>query len=376
MATPAVEFSAVIPVRDDPVRLERLLAGLREHAPADLLREIIVVDDGSTAPPEDVCARHGAAMLRVFPGRGPAHARNAGAAAARGTHIFLFDADVTYAPGAVEKAAALFAADPDLSAVSFFNQRYDAADGVVSNFVAVQEHCWFLKCLEDGGDTGPLGGLMTRNGAIRRDVYEALGGFSEDYATNAGEDYDFGKRLVRGHKSVITASPVFHHAYPTRVTRLFRNYFLRTALFVPYYLTHKPPLDKAQTSGSEALTRLAGVGAAGMVPLVFLPVVGGFAGVLFLLLSALYTALISDFLWAAWRWCGEGHAKAFDLTGDPDADVRREIRRGGDRCLRFTAACLLLHWSTSCAIAAGGVWGLAGHFLSGGKAPGAAGGAP
>lgn len=33
-ANPAVEFSAVIPVRDDPVRLERLLAGLREHAPA------------------------------------------------------------------------------------------------------------------------------------------------------------------------------------------------------------------------------------------------------------------------------------------------------------------------------------------------------
>ncbi len=350
MANPAVEFSAVIPVRDDPVRLERLLAGLREHAPASLLREIIVVDDGSAAPPEDVCARHGAVMLRVSPGRGPGHARNTGVAAATGTHIFLFDADVTYAPGAVEKAAALFDADPGLSAVSFFNQRYDAADGAVSNFVAVQEHCWFLKCLEDGGDTGPLGGLMTRNGAIRRDVYEALGGFSEDYATNAGEDYDFGKRLVREHKSVITASPVFHHAYPTRVTRLFRNYFLRTALFVPYYLTHKPPLDKAQTSGGEAAIRVTGVYAVCMLPLTVLPVVGHYAATACVFFVTLYLVLIRDFLRLAWNWSG--------------------------RNARFVCAFLLIHLATSCAIAAGGLWGLAGHFLSGGKAPGAAGGAP
>lgn len=350
MACPPAEFSAVIPVRDDPVRLERLLAGLREHAPADLLREIIVVDDGSAEPPEAVCARHGAVMLRVSPGRGPGHARNVGVAAATGSHIFLFDADVTYAPGALEKAAALFAADPDLSAVSFFNQRYDAADSAVSNFVAVQEHCWFLKCLEGGADTGPLGGLMTRNGAIRRDVYEALGGFSEDYATNAGEDYDFGKRLVREHKSVITASPVFHHAYPTRVTRLFRNYFLRTALFVPYYLTHKPPLDKTQTSRGEALIRVTGVYAVCMLPLMPLPVVGHYAATAFICLLTMYLVLLWDFLRLAWEWSG---------------------RNAG-----FVGAFLLIHLATSCAIAAGGGWGLAGHFLSGGKAPGAAGGAP
>jgi glycosyltransferase involved in cell wall biosynthesis len=373
---PPAEFSAVIPVRDDPVRLERLLRGLREHAPAGLLREIIVVDDGSAEPPEAVCARHGAVMLRVVPGRGPAHARNVGAAAAAGTHLFFFDADVVYAPGVLEKAAALFAADPELGAACFFNQRYDAADNAVRNFGAALEHYWFRAYLVDGGDTGPLSGFTTRNGAIRRGVFAELGGFSEDFDTNAGEDYDFGKRLIRDHRSMITASPVLYHAFPDRSPRLFRNYFVRTALFVPYFLRHRPPLDKSQTSGGEALLRLAGVGAAGMVPLVFLPVVGGYAGAAFLVLAVLYTASLSDFLRAAWRWCGEGRPKAFELTGEPDADVRREIRQGGGPCLRFAAACLLIHWASSCVITAGGLWGLARHLLSRRGTAAAAGGAP
>jgi len=373
---PPAEFSAVIPVRDDPVRLERLLQGLREHAPADLLREIIVVDDGSAAPPGAVCARHDAVMLRVSPGRGPAHARNVGAAAASGTHLFFFDADVAYAPGVMEKAAALFAADPELGAACFLNQRHDAADNAVRNFGAAIEHYWFRVYLADGGDTGPLSGFTTRNGAIRREVFDALGGFSESFDTNAGEDYDFGKRLIRDHRSVITASPLLYHAFPDRLSRLFRNYFVRAALFVPYFLRHRPPLDKTQTSSGEALLRLVGVGAAGMVPLGFLPVVGGYAGAAFLVLAVLYTASLSGFLRTAWRWCGEGHPKAFEFTGDPDAGVRREIRRGGGRCLRFAAACLLIHWASSCVITAGGLWGLTRHLLSRRAAAAAAGGAP
>lgn len=350
MTHPPAEFSAVVPVRDDPVRLERLLRGLREHAPAGLLREIIVVDDGSAAPPEAVCARHGAVMLRVSPGRGPARARNVGAASASGTHLFFFDADVVYAPGVMEKAAALFAADPELGAACFLNQRYDAADNAVRNFGAAIEHYWFREYLVDGGDTGPLSGFTTRNGAIRREVFDALGGFSESFDTNAGEDYDFGKRLIRGHRSVITASPVLYHAFPDRLSRLFRNYFIRTALFVPYFLRHRPPLDKTQTSGGEALLRLAGVGAVGMIPLVPLPGIGGYAATACVCLLTMYLVFLGDLLRLAWSWSG--------------------------RSARFVCAFFLIHLASSCVITAGGQWGLARHLLSRRGPAETAGGAP
>lgn len=82
--------TVVIPVRDRPAGLARLLAALPSAAP------VIVVDDGSDAAAvcAEVATSHGAALHRHAVSRGPAAARNTGLAAVSTPFVVFVDSDV------------------------------------------------------------------------------------------------------------------------------------------------------------------------------------------------------------------------------------------------------------------------------------------
>jgi len=92
--TPA-EVTVVIPVRDNPVGVSRLLSALGAAA------QVIVVDDGSTRPDavRTVTTERGARLLRHPVSRGPAAARNTGLAAVSTAFVAFLDSDVVPAPG-------------------------------------------------------------------------------------------------------------------------------------------------------------------------------------------------------------------------------------------------------------------------------------
>jgi glycosyltransferase involved in cell wall biosynthesis len=89
--------SVVVPTRDKADRLRLTLRGLPRTAPA-LPYEVVAVDDGCTDATGEVLADAAAAglPLRVVSGprRGRAAARNAGAAAARGSLLVFLDDDI------------------------------------------------------------------------------------------------------------------------------------------------------------------------------------------------------------------------------------------------------------------------------------------
>ncbi|WP_236830871.1 mycofactocin biosynthesis glycosyltransferase MftF [Blastococcus sp. KM273128] len=87
--------TVVVPVKDRPEGLARLLAALRaDPATADL--PVVVVDDGSAVP---VTAPQGVRVLRHPAARGPAAARNAGLAVATTELVAFLDSDCVPLPG-------------------------------------------------------------------------------------------------------------------------------------------------------------------------------------------------------------------------------------------------------------------------------------
>jgi mycofactocin system glycosyltransferase len=116
-AAPA-DLTVVVPVKDRPAAVDRLLAALRAD-PATAATPVVVVDDGSADPAAlaRAAARHGARVLRHDTSRGPAAARNAGLAAATTDLVAFLDSDCVPRPGWAT-ALAPHAADPRLALVA------------------------------------------------------------------------------------------------------------------------------------------------------------------------------------------------------------------------------------------------------------------
>jgi mycofactocin glycosyltransferase len=93
------EVTVVVPVKDRPAELERLLAAVVATAPG--LGGIVVVDDGSADPAatERVVAARGGRVVRHPSSRGPSAARNAGARASTTPVVAFLDSDVVPEPG-------------------------------------------------------------------------------------------------------------------------------------------------------------------------------------------------------------------------------------------------------------------------------------
>jgi len=104
-------LSVICPVFDaEPRLLELALASVRrEAAAAQLLTEVILVDDGSRrddtrAMLGRLAAEEGVVLLRPDRNAGPAVARNLGIAAARGEWLGFLDADDLWLPGGLAAA--------------------------------------------------------------------------------------------------------------------------------------------------------------------------------------------------------------------------------------------------------------------------------
>lgn len=89
-----LEVTVVVPVRDRPRELARLLTAVRSD-PTTRTADVVVVDDGSAdrAAVARVVTEHGARLVRHDDARGPAAARNAGLAEARTDLVAFLDSD-------------------------------------------------------------------------------------------------------------------------------------------------------------------------------------------------------------------------------------------------------------------------------------------
>jgi glycosyltransferase involved in cell wall biosynthesis len=191
-------ISIVIPVRNGGESLNACLAAARSLSPPP--REILVVDDASTDGSASLAVQFGCKLLTLPASRGPAAARNRGASAATGDWLLFLDADVVPHPDLLARLSQARAAHPHSAA--FFGSYDDApaAPGLVSQFRNLLHH--FTHHHADPRASTFWAGC----GAIRRDLFLAVGGFDESFSTPSIEDIELGLRLsAAGH--AITLDP-------------------------------------------------------------------------------------------------------------------------------------------------------------------------
>ncbi|MDR3404562.1 MAG: glycosyltransferase family 2 protein [Chthoniobacter sp.] len=189
-----MKFSVVIPTCHRPETLARCLRGLANDE-----AEIIVSDDSSDDATRDFVSREFPhARWLAGPRRGPAANRNCGARAATGDWLAFIDDDCEPQPGWL---AALARAGGDADVVE---GRVVAPGATDSPF---EEHVENLH-----GDL-----LWSCNLAVRRDAFERLGGFDEDFLEAGGEDMEFAWRVARAGLRIRFAPAALVHHPPRRV---------------------------------------------------------------------------------------------------------------------------------------------------------------
>jgi GT2 family glycosyltransferase len=168
-----LRLSAIVPATDAPPTLDRCRAAIA--AAADGPDELIVVYD-----------THG-------DGPGPAAARNRGARGATGDVLVFVDSDVAVHPDVFTRIRAALERDPELVGVIGSYDDDPAERGVVSRFRNLLHHHVHQE------SAGPIGSFWSGLGAIRRDAFDAAGGFdSQSFTVSSMEDVELGMRLAAG----------------------------------------------------------------------------------------------------------------------------------------------------------------------------------
>jgi GT2 family glycosyltransferase len=162
-------LAVIVPATDRPPTLERCLAAIR--AAEETPEQVIVVDEA--------------------PGPGPACARNEGAHKSDADVLVFVDADVEVHRDAFARIRRAFERDDGLGAVFGSYDDSPPAAGLVSGFRNLLHHHVHQAA------AGPASTFWAGVGAIRRQVFEASGGFDADrYPRASIEDIELGCRLA------------------------------------------------------------------------------------------------------------------------------------------------------------------------------------
>ncbi|GAA4094964.1 glycosyltransferase family 2 protein [Actinomadura miaoliensis] len=284
--------------------------------------EITVVDDASTDRSADIVKRYDCTLIELPENRGPAAARNRGILASKGGILFFLDADVALAPDAVEKCVRILREHPEYAGVSgLYAPEPLFDDGIIERYQSLHAHYWRMR------NAGVVQAGYFSLGALRRSTIDEIGLFDENLRANNNEDTEYGFRIGRRHRMLLTPEITGWHDDDDRLRPLLRKYYLRVSSLVPLLVR-----DRGQRGTREAAHRPSEiVSAAGLaVTAVLTPAFGAY-------FAAVPLAFLIAFV------CADPKMVGF---------VRRHAGA------RFLPAYLAIHFVINCTIAAAAAYGV------------------
>ena len=190
-----MKYSFIIPVYNRPDEVDELLDSLTRQTFRDF--EVVVVEDGSVVPCKDIVDKYADRLSIHYYNKansGPGQTRNYGVDRANGEYMLILDSDCILPEKYLE------AVEAELQ-----RQKADAfggSDRAHESFTDVQKAINYAMTsfFTTGGIRGGKKKLdkfypRSFNMGVRKDVYQALGGFSK---MRFGEDIDFSIRIFKG----------------------------------------------------------------------------------------------------------------------------------------------------------------------------------
>jgi len=254
MAEKRPKYSVIIPAFNEERALARALEALARSSFQDF--EAIVVSDASTDATDDLARRAGVRLVRHEYRRGPAAARNTGAAAASAEFLVFLDADVVPELDWLQRLDQQLTLRPDIRCFSGVYADEPASEGWFQRYRALLSYYYVADLPSCSASTL----LVTAVSGLERSLFEAVGGFDETANAAHAEDTELGYRLGQLTQLYLLRDVRVRHEFPgLGVT--FNNYFRRSAAWVRLF-GRRRRFDNHTTTGRTALLRLVGAATA------------------------------------------------------------------------------------------------------------------
>ena len=216
-----MRYSVIIPVYNRPDEVDELLQSLVSQSLKDF--EVIVVEDGSSVPCEDVVNKYRDKLDVHYyskPNSGPGQTRNYGAERSKGEFLLILDSDCILPEGylqAIEDELHREEADA-----------FGGPDRAHDSFTRVQKAINYAMTsfFTTGGIRGGKKKMdkfypRSFNMGVRAEAYRALGGFSN---MRFGEDIDFSIRIFKaGYRCRLFPEAWVWHKRRTDLKKFFKQ---------------------------------------------------------------------------------------------------------------------------------------------------------
>jgi glycosyltransferase involved in cell wall biosynthesis len=222
----AVDFSIVVPTFNRPESLRACLDALvtLDYPMQDY--EVIVVDDGGTAPLGELIRSYEDRLqitLLHQENAGPASARNAGANAATGRFVTFTDDDCTPADDWLRSLGERFRRQPECAVAG------RTVNGLTRNIYATASQMLIDYLFDYYNQSSRQPSFATSsNLAFPRRAFIEIGGFDRSFPLAAAEDRELCDRWLHQHKALVYAPEVqvqhFHRMNLRLFLRQQRNY--------------------------------------------------------------------------------------------------------------------------------------------------------
>lgn len=214
----------IVPTFARPSMLRHCLDGIARLEAATFSFEVVVVDDGGPEPLDALVARYANRLdLRLIrrSRAGPAAARNAGVAVARGRYLVFIDDDCTPAPSWLAEFVRELARD-DRRLLggrvenALIENIYSTASEHISQFV--------YEYNRTGTALEPF--FTANNIALAADLFRAVGGFTMSIPSATAEDKELCDRWrTHGLALAHVPSAIVYHAHHLTFTQFLRQHF-------------------------------------------------------------------------------------------------------------------------------------------------------
>ncbi len=257
-------ISIVIPTYNAAKFMPNLLDSIFKQVTDDM--EVVIVDDCSTDNTVEIVNKYPARVIQLGKNGGPARARNIGVEAAKGEIIFFLDSDVVVLDGTMKEVKDCFDKDPSANCVIGICATEPLNKGFVPTYMAMFEYIHLI-----GTKDNKVSVFAPRCGAIKKDLFQKVGGYDESYKGADVEDFELARRINKVDCIILNPRMLVKHQFVNNFQEAVINYFKRAVMWIHLFLKEKKFDNAGPTAPSNGVAAICAFFS--LISLFFIPLI-------------------------------------------------------------------------------------------------------